>query len=236
MSRLDRIYASKSGEWLSLIPLIRHDSKAGISDHSPVILEVRTGDREEARRLWKTHLKFSVEELKPETVRRKADAAWRNHPPNVSDPRIMWDLAWRRIISVVKEERRVTKLQEVSREDLAKLMEEWRDKVETSNTTTNMEGFQTALQMLREKDEKEATLEQKMERQQVLRLIDKKVTPDGNRQLERKPTEEDLDDCIQRLTKDKASGLDGVSADVLRELWEEVKPLCVQMLDTVVVT
>ncbi|KAL3686514.1 hypothetical protein R1sor_009088 [Riccia sorocarpa] len=150
-------------------------------------------------------MKLSVDELKSETTRRKAIVAWRNHPTHIQDPRIMWELAWRRIKSVVKEERKLVKSMEVSREDLAKLMEEWRENKEE----IRQEIGKFYAELFTEEGESGSQL---LERQQTLTLINKRVSAEGNLMLERKPTEADLEECVCNLAKEKAPGLDGVSA------------------------
>ncbi|KAL3680137.1 hypothetical protein R1sor_023093 [Riccia sorocarpa] len=67
------------------------------------------------------------------------------------------------------------------------------------------------------------------ERRLVLSGITKKGTAEANHKLEVVPTEQELIKCVGNLASDKAPGLDGVSADVLQETWEEVKPLCLEM-------
>ncbi|KAL3678153.1 hypothetical protein R1sor_021109 [Riccia sorocarpa] len=158
MSRLDRLYLTKSGDWVDFIASITHDNRAGISDHSPVIVELHLVEETREHLIRKSYTKVSVSDLHDEAVKRKVIAAWHNHPPSVTDPRIRWDLAWRRVKSVVKEARQTKKAQEVSREDLEQLAEGWRMKLEQDNTPENREGFLIAKGMVHEKDESEAKI------------------------------------------------------------------------------
>ncbi|KAL3680136.1 hypothetical protein R1sor_023092 [Riccia sorocarpa] len=41
MSRLDTIYLTCSGDWVDFVADINHDAKADVSDHSPVIVEIK---------------------------------------------------------------------------------------------------------------------------------------------------------------------------------------------------
>ncbi|KAL3697642.1 hypothetical protein R1sor_011718 [Riccia sorocarpa] len=302
MSRLDMIYITANGEWVDYISRITHDSRTGISDHSPVIADLKLVETENVPAFRKSYVKLSVTDLQDEGTQAKAIAAWQNDPPTVTDPRVRWDLAWRRIKSVVKEARREKKQKEVSREDLEKILVDWRNRLELENSMDNREGFRVATEMLREKDEVEAKLWKQRSRAkwmtesdaptkyffslwranmkqediralkledgsitecrgrimreiggfykrlfqdegesqadiaehgEVLQLINKKVSPEENERLERIPTDEDLDECVASLAKDKPLGLDGISADVLRDLWGTAKTLCRSMIDTV---
>ncbi|KAL3692018.1 hypothetical protein R1sor_005669 [Riccia sorocarpa] len=299
MSRLDRAYLTCSGEWAHAVTSIKHDSKAGVSDHAPVIVDIALQNQGYTQGHHKTYMKLSVEDFKEKETRSKAIAAWRNKPTHVSDPRINWDLAWRRIKSVVKAARKEKRSREASREELAKLMAEWKYKVEQVNSQENRDCLKIALSLLKDKDEQEASLwrarsrakwlqagdaptkyfftlwqaktkqdeirvlkledgtviEEKSRilaevgkfyktlyqeegdtqatieaRREILLGIDKKVSVEENQMLERPPLEEELEECVRNLAKDKAPGLDGVSADVLREFWEEVKPMCMHLL------
>ncbi|KAL3686523.1 hypothetical protein R1sor_009097 [Riccia sorocarpa] len=66
--------------------------------------------------------------------------------------------------------------------------------------------------------------------QRVLSRITCQVGEEENLHLEGKPSDQEVEECVKNLAKDKAPGLDGVSADVLRELWAEAKPLCIEVL------
>ncbi|KAL3684100.1 hypothetical protein R1sor_002122 [Riccia sorocarpa] len=300
MSRLDRWYLSKNGAWVDQIAHILHDSKAGISDHCPVILDLRFGEGENNRGYWKTYMKLSVEDLKLADTKKRAVAAWGNHPVNCQDPRLKWDLAWRRIKTVVKEARRQKRATEITREDLEKIHADWRDKVEILDSEQNREGLKVAVEMLREKDIQEArlwklrsrakwlsegdapskyffalwkfkskqetirTLQRedgtvvegrenilkeigcfyknlykeegetnfaREERSRVLGLIKAQVDQEENARMEAVPLEHEIEECVKTLAKDKAPGLDGVSADVLREMWTEAKTSCKEMLE-----
>ncbi|KAL3702202.1 hypothetical protein R1sor_020224 [Riccia sorocarpa] len=74
------------------------------------------------------------------------------------DPAYRWELAWRRVKSVVKEHRKDKKQKETSREDLAMVIDTWRGKLERDNSEENREGFKIASSMVKEKDEGEAKL------------------------------------------------------------------------------
>ncbi|KAL3690555.1 hypothetical protein R1sor_016864 [Riccia sorocarpa] len=301
MSRLDRWHLTNNGDWVDKIAHVFHDPKAGISDHCPVIMELWVVEGSRGNHGWKSYMKIAVDDLKDQNNRTKVVAAWKNHPVNCSDPRIRWDLAWRRVKRVLKDARGEKKAQEVSREDLESIHAEWRLRIETEDSEKNKEGLRLSLAMLKEKDHQEASLwkmrsqvkwltegdapskyffaiwQSKLkhetirslqledgtvledragilqeigsfyrklymeegdppgaveERARVLSLITKQVKQEDNLRIETTPTVQELEDCVKHLAKDKAPGLDGVSADVLRELWDEAKDLCLEMLET----
>ncbi|KAL3698517.1 hypothetical protein R1sor_012593 [Riccia sorocarpa] len=123
-------------------------------------------------------------------------------------------------------------------------MEGWRMKLERNDNETNREGFRVALEMdrnlirnrigsfykklFREENAGQNSCE---EMREVLGLINKRVSQGNNAKLEVVPSDQELEECVQKLAKDKAPGLDGISADVLREMWETAKPLCKLMLE-----
>ncbi|KAL3691868.1 hypothetical protein R1sor_005519 [Riccia sorocarpa] len=240
MSRLDRWYLSNNGDWVDQIAHVNHDSKAGISDHCPVLLELRVSQGSSERHTWKTYMKIAVEDLKNPTVRRKITAAWKNRLAHCSDPRVQWDLAWRRVKSVLKEERRVHKSKEISWEDLELIHADWIRKLGTrpkrlangliiedrAGIIKEIGSFYTALY----KDDGDPVGAAE-ERCKVLSLIQNKVPSGDNARLEECPSEQELEECVQELAKDKAPGLDGVSAEVLREFWEEARGPCKEMLE-----
>ncbi|KAL3679056.1 hypothetical protein R1sor_022012 [Riccia sorocarpa] len=88
MSRLDKTYLTGSGEWEWVIMTVTHDNRAGISDHSPVIVDLRLEESKSARVTRKSYTKISVADLSDNTVKQKAIAAWHNDPGTVTDPRI----------------------------------------------------------------------------------------------------------------------------------------------------
>ncbi|KAL3682628.1 hypothetical protein R1sor_000650 [Riccia sorocarpa] len=268
MSRLDRVYISNSGEWIDQIATVQHDSKACTSDHCPVLVDLYLTDARDNNRPWKTYLKVSTEEVKDATTRRKVVAAWRNHPRNVTDPRIKWELAWRRVKLVIKATRREKKETEVSREELEQVLEIRRGKLLLYDSEENKAGYKIAEKMIKDKDIQEAKLWKVRsgvkwisegdaptkfffsvwkllfieegedsaavaDRGEVLQLVTKRVAAEDNARMEAVPTDIELEDYVQNLAKEKAPGLDGISADVLRELWSEAKTLCKQMIEMV---
>ncbi|KAL3677456.1 hypothetical protein R1sor_027404 [Riccia sorocarpa] len=184
MSRLDRVYFTCSGDWLEFTASISHDAKAGISDHSPVIVDLRFQGPEGASTRRKSYMKLSTEDFKDEDTRARALEGFQTAHFNAKRKRCRGG------------KRSGVLLYKLYKED--------------------GESHQIVA-----------------ERQAVLHGITKKVSLEANRKLEQMSTEEELEECVRNLAGDKAPGLDGVSADVLRELWGEVKPLCLEMLQKV---
>ncbi|KAL3680440.1 hypothetical protein R1sor_023396 [Riccia sorocarpa] len=239
MSRLDRAYLTCSGDWLNVVSSIKHDAKAGISDHAPVIIELELQEDRTRPRIHKSYMKLAVDELRSEPK-----LELENSPANRNGYRISAELLkekdvqeatlWRSRsrakwlhagdaptkyfftlwqAKVKQEEIRVLKLDDGTLiEDRGKILEE-------------VGRFYK--QLYTEDGETDQANE---ERRVILQGINKKVTPAENRKLEQLLLEDELEECIKNLARDKAPGLDGVSADVLREVWSEVKPLCMQVL------
>ncbi|KAL3678363.1 hypothetical protein R1sor_021319 [Riccia sorocarpa] len=86
MSRLDCFYLTNQGRGVQQIARVLHDAKAGVSDHCPVVLELKVTEESQHRSSWKTYLKISVEEIREAEVRTRVVAAWRNNPTNCTDP------------------------------------------------------------------------------------------------------------------------------------------------------
>ncbi|KAL3675254.1 hypothetical protein R1sor_025202 [Riccia sorocarpa] len=157
MSRLDRLYFTGNEEWVDYIAKITHDNRSGISDHSPVIVDLRLVEGENQQSFRKS-VKLSVEDFREEGVREKAIAAWQNDSATVTDPRVRWDLGWRRVKTIIKEARRDKKQKEISRSDLEKIMLEWMERLERDNSASNRDGFKLAVGMLKAKDDEEARI------------------------------------------------------------------------------
>ncbi|KAL3685489.1 hypothetical protein R1sor_003511 [Riccia sorocarpa] len=202
MSRLDRMYISGNGDWVDLVSKIQHDAKAGVSDHCPLVVDFKLRDEGEETRWRKSYMKIAVTNLLDAGTRERGCAAWHNHPRNVEDPRIRWELAWRRVKTVVKAARKEKKQKEINREDLAK--ELFTDDGETE--------------------------EDVRERRECLDFVNRRVEAGDNTILEWEPTEQEVANCVQNLAREKAPGLDGISANVLRLMWDDAKDLCMQML------
>ncbi|KAL3702372.1 hypothetical protein R1sor_020394 [Riccia sorocarpa] len=67
---------------------------------------------------------------------------------------------------------------------------------------------------------------------EVLNLMDSKVTHEQNRQLSTLPEVEEIKDIVQELKMEKAPGLDGMTAEALRGLDEDAEKDLLQMMLT----
>ncbi|KAL3692478.1 hypothetical protein R1sor_006129 [Riccia sorocarpa] len=66
-------------------------------------------------------------------------------------------------------------------------------------------------------------------RREALQLIDKRLKPEQNEQLDAMPTEELIEEVVLSLSKDKAPGIDGVTVEVLIAGWSFVRTDCFAM-------
>ncbi|KAL3697353.1 hypothetical protein R1sor_011429 [Riccia sorocarpa] len=134
------------------------EDRAGISDHCPVIAELRLEEAATTRIYRKSYTKLSLDDLKDESVRQKVLAAWQNDPPSVTYPRVRWDLAWRRVKSVIKEARRVKKTKRNQPGRSGKHRSNMETETRTGKLIRQPGRIPNCTGMLREKDEAEAQL------------------------------------------------------------------------------
>ncbi|KAL3696469.1 hypothetical protein R1sor_010545 [Riccia sorocarpa] len=74
------------------------------------------------------------------------------------------------------------------------------------------------------------TEETKKLRSESLALIDKRVTQEENRMMEVEPDLLEVEETIEGMQKEKAPGLDGVTVEVVSNLWDEIKDDCMMMM------
>ncbi|KAL2651270.1 hypothetical protein R1flu_019398 [Riccia fluitans] len=67
----------------------------------------------------------------------------------------------------------------------------------------------------------------------TLTLLDRLVSEEDNKRLAEVPGAEELKELVRDLPSDKSPGEDGLSAEVLRELWDEISPGCLQFIQEV---
>ncbi|KAL3687277.1 hypothetical protein R1sor_013586 [Riccia sorocarpa] len=150
LSRLDRVYLTDSGEWIDNIAKITHHSRSSVSDHYPVKVHLQLEETPEDRRAWHTYFKASVEDLQSEEVRQQIESAWKDHPASTQDPRIRWDLAWARVLRILKDHSKKKKQLTPNREELLQELEKWRSKLLEDNSRENRMGFILTCDMLKE--------------------------------------------------------------------------------------
>ncbi|KAL2630119.1 hypothetical protein R1flu_014805 [Riccia fluitans] len=71
---------------------------------------------------------------------------------------------------------------------------------------------------------------EKHEQDKVLTLIDQLVSEEENLQLTALPGAEELRNMVKDLPSDKSPGEDGLLAEVLHELWDEISPCCLKFI------
>lgn len=104
-SRLDRIYSSNIGVWFQHISEMDHDGRETLLDHIPIVAtliskeDVRPGLRKD------TYLKMDYRWLGEEDFFIKVKTEWENGKKQGEDPRVTWDMGWRRIRTLMKEEK-----------------------------------------------------------------------------------------------------------------------------------
>ncbi|KAL3689713.1 hypothetical protein R1sor_016022 [Riccia sorocarpa] len=65
-------------------------------------------------------------------------------------------------------------------------------------------------------------------RNEVLGLLDRSVTPDQNRELVEVPNRKEIELILHSMAEGKASGEDGITVEVLKEVWDIVGDACVK--------
>ncbi|KAL2632691.1 hypothetical protein R1flu_004170 [Riccia fluitans] len=77
------------------------------------------------------------------------------------------------------------------------------------------------------------TLAEQREQDRTLNLIDQRVSEEDNARLMALPGADELKDAVKELPANKAPGEDGLTAEVLHEMWEEVSPGCLKFVQEV---
>ncbi|KAL3692706.1 hypothetical protein R1sor_006357 [Riccia sorocarpa] len=156
MSRLDRIYLTEGEEWIDNVAELTHHATSRLSDHLPIKAKLIMVDKQETERVWRSYFKASVEDFSDIETNRQVEEAWLDHPVSVQDPRIRWDLAWRRVMKVLKAARRKKQETNVSKAELIRELEKWRETLLTLDSKENRLGYRLTRDLLRENDLEEA--------------------------------------------------------------------------------
>ncbi|KAL3692814.1 hypothetical protein R1sor_006465 [Riccia sorocarpa] len=76
------------------------------------------------------------------------------------------------------------------------------------------------------------SLESWLARQEVMRLIDKRIPESEGDNLRRPPTDDEIDATVKSLKRGKAPGLDGITNDMIIDCWEFIRQDCIEMVRT----
>ncbi|KAL2611481.1 hypothetical protein R1flu_023173 [Riccia fluitans] len=74
------------------------------------------------------------------------------------------------------------------------------------------------------------SLDEKREQERTLSLVDQLVSEEDNRCLMETPGAEELEHTVKNLPSGKSPRKDRISAEVLKELWEEIGPCCLRFI------
>lgn len=69
-----------------------------------------------------------------------------------------------------------------------------------------------------------------LDRQNVLKLIQKTITEEYNESMLELPSEDEIKRMVRDLPKEKSPGIDGVTAEVLQQFWPVMKPVCIALV------
>ncbi|KAL2635505.1 hypothetical protein R1flu_006984 [Riccia fluitans] len=75
--------------------------------------------------------------------------------------------------------------------------------------------------------------EERQEQEEVLGLLEQRVTTEDNHGLLEVPGADELHEVVKKLPRDKSPGEDGLPAEVLREIWPEVGSYCLEFIQEV---
>ncbi|KAL3681174.1 hypothetical protein R1sor_024130 [Riccia sorocarpa] len=71
----------------------------------------------------------------------------------------------------------------------------------------------------------------RVERAEILKLVDRSVLESDNIKLTATPPTEEIDKTVTELPKEKAPGKDGITAEVLRATWSWTREACVALIE-----
>ncbi|KAL3687098.1 hypothetical protein R1sor_013407 [Riccia sorocarpa] len=235
---LDRCNVTNMGEWICQLEDMNHDGSSSLADHIPIraYLVLEGERRSEGRKLY---FKMEGSLLKKEEVMTETKRVWVDHPAWANDDRKRWGLALARALANARRREQVdTRMSRIrcrikwlkdgdapSRFFYACLKAKNKKeeitliKLDTGEVITE-EG--RILQLIEETYGELYTADEEgpqavQQGDEVLQLVDKRLTGDQNRQLEETPEEELIEEIVRTLPQEKSLGFDGVTAEVLLE-------------------
>ncbi|KAL3696088.1 hypothetical protein R1sor_010164 [Riccia sorocarpa] len=197
--------------------------------------------------------------MKNPEVLQKIRREWENHPVWARDARKKWYLALGRVRKILKECRDKQNQEVPEAAEIRRRLEEARLAVQDCPSTDNRKEFEIALvatyeslteirigtgELVTDEDAISKLVEEtytelytadldtvqaETGRREALQLIDKKLTVEQNTKLGASPSEECIEEIRRSVPKDKAPGIDGVTAEVLVAGWSFMKNDCIAM-------
>ncbi|KAL3679911.1 hypothetical protein R1sor_022867 [Riccia sorocarpa] len=156
-ARLDRIYITGGADWVEQVIKLNHDGSSGLSDHYPIVGEFQLNPAPaHERTAWRTYFKFRAEEMRAETVRTQIELAWKNHSQGVSDPRVKWELSWKRVKKVMQTLRKEAREKESAVEPLMTKLEGLRALISRDNTLENRKQLAALEEQVKQRELKDA--------------------------------------------------------------------------------
>ncbi|KAL3687609.1 hypothetical protein R1sor_013918 [Riccia sorocarpa] len=168
-----------------------------------------------------------MEDLTNVETRRLVEEVWDNHPSFVQDQRIRWDLAWARTMpsQVVERGRRPNSmfpctLESKSQTETIKTLqlEDGSNTKDLDRIIQEVRDFHTSLFKKDREDEHTPGL-----REETLAKLETKVPLELNQRLKAIPDLQEIEQRVHALASEKAPGLEGITAEVLRVRWHTIK-------------
>ncbi|KAL3681901.1 hypothetical protein R1sor_024857 [Riccia sorocarpa] len=258
-ARLDRIYASRRGEWIIATLRVKHDGGETASDHIPVLADLKITANKSRRTRRTSFLKLDVDTFRKPGRKEAIRSAWNEGWCLSPDPITAWDLAWGRVRETFKTFRKEDKEQLSTLKQEQNKLEELRIQIAEDPGNANKEEYRKMEQEVKEKEmtekrilrrrsrvvkeEREVlkTIEEfygelykqpppnegaEEERDEVLETIDRTVSQEDNGFLTKEPDKKEIQETIDSMASGKSPGEDGVTIEVLKEVWEFVEEAC----------
>ncbi|KAL3700944.1 hypothetical protein R1sor_018966 [Riccia sorocarpa] len=293
-SRLDRVYITDGGIWLNHVSSIKHFGGHIVGDHIPIsaCLQLVAQDTSDQIKT-QSYFKLNSTVLKQPEVMEQIKAIWSAHPPECTDARKRWSLAWTRVkdfcrdlykkqtnqqkirdLQIEVENRRRFLPYQCSEEEIQELTVLEQELINLENQEASLWYLRSRSKWLREgeaptkyffnlaksrfskdrilglqNDQGEVItrqrdilqlietyytelegLDSRLARQEILQLIDKRISEAEASSLDRTPTDDEVDATIKSLKRGKSLGLDGVTNDMIIDCWDFIRDDCLEMV------
>ncbi|KAL3690772.1 hypothetical protein R1sor_004423 [Riccia sorocarpa] len=227
-ARLDQGYVSRGGKWISTVSSVEQDGMEALSDHIPVIIDLKLqrGGRK-ARGKKGSYLKMDIDALKIPPRRQRVKTAWLEGWSLLEDPILAWELAWRKVRDVYKDFR-LEDREKISRhKEMQSDLTNARENISLNATRDEMDAWQSWKgRFYSQLYTQSAPIEgETADRKASLKLIKNRIHADNNRKLLQILDGNELEWIVKKMSKEKSLGEDGLVVEIILEYWDWVKTL-----------
>ncbi|KAL3695864.1 hypothetical protein R1sor_009940 [Riccia sorocarpa] len=155
-SRIDRCYISELGEWVYRIAQEEHYGTCSLSDHIPISVQLQLIHEGPTHRKPTSYFKMNARYMQSQEFRQRIKETWSKHPDWAQDPRKKWSLALGRIRLIFKDHRDCQERELPEMVLLQERLARAREAIQTQQSDGSQREFETALQLIRQREKADA--------------------------------------------------------------------------------